>query len=90
MRATKSKPLLAVVPLHLTHYAGKWHISVADLVSALSSYRDEVVLPCVHCGEPFMATRTDALYCSPKCRIGAFRQRRRASNEAATHVPGIT
>jgi endogenous inhibitor of DNA gyrase (YacG/DUF329 family) len=28
---------------------------------------------CCQCGEPFMARRKSAIYCSPACRVAAFR-----------------
>jgi hypothetical protein len=30
---------------------------------------------CEHCGEPFAASRSDARYCTPKCRHAAWRAR---------------
>jgi hypothetical protein len=31
--------------------------------------------PCATCGEPFIPERSDRLYCSPKCKQRAYRQR---------------
>ncbi len=34
-------------------------------------------LNCERCGEPFVATRSDARYCSTACRVAAHRSRSR-------------
>jgi predicted nucleic acid-binding Zn ribbon protein len=34
------------------------------------------VTTCVHCGTTFTARRSDARYCSPRCRVAALRERR--------------
>ena len=39
---------------------------------------------CAHCGEPFEAKRSDALYCSGACRIAAHRGVTTSEEEAVT------
>jgi hypothetical protein len=34
--------------------------------------------PCERCGEPFTPTRSDARFCSGRCRVAAHRQREKA------------
>jgi hypothetical protein len=43
---------------------------------------------CRECGSTFIARRTDATFCSSKCRLKAFRQERRtAANETDSSAP---
>lgn len=37
--------------------------------------RDGSTRHCTTCGDPFVALRSDARYCSPRCRQKAYRQR---------------
>ena len=37
-------------------------------------------IPCATCGSEFTPIRSDARYCSPKCRQAAYRQRRSDSD----------
>lgn len=45
--------------------------------------------PCYHCGAPFRARRSDALYCPPPaaCRYKAWRARRHAPTLTVADLP---
>ena len=38
---------------------------------------------CTHCGSSFMPKRSDAIYCSTKCRVYAYRKKIKDSEEMA-------
>lgn len=40
---------------------------------------DSPVTVCSHCGTRFTAKRSDARYCSPRCRVAALRERRHST-----------
>jgi hypothetical protein len=42
-------------------------------------------MECQHCGQPFDAVRSDALYCGVRCRVAACRQR--GGNSGRVRIP---
>ena len=38
---------------------------------------------CARCGRPFRSSRITARYCSPTCRVAAWREARKGSPDAA-------
>lgn len=47
------------------------------------SPRPKHEVSCAQCGEHFMAVRRDAKYCSKRCDVRAFRQRKSTASSAA-------
>lgn len=41
---------------------------------------------CEHCHEPFVPTRSDARYCSTRCRVAAHRSRRTGTNPGTSNT----
>lgn len=48
---------------------------------------DLSVTSCVHCGTTFTARRSDARYCSPRCRVAALRERRQPAQRRRQPLP---
>lgn len=48
---------------------------------------DSPVTSCAHCGTTFTARRSDARYCSPRCRVAALRERRQPTQRRRQPLP---
>jgi hypothetical protein len=57
---------------HFTDYGG--HL-LAEARRNAARARHEQTRPCEHCGNAYVASRTDTRYCSPRCRVAAHRAR---------------
>ncbi len=73
------KDLLALNPKGLSVFIEelrKSETQTRQLRKRLEALRDKSVRACPACGRP-VAGRSDAIYCSPECRVRAHRESRR-------------
>lgn len=70
-RLPSEKYLKGLEPVQLTELGGRIK---HEHLNRRNAYRT-----CAHCGATWLA-RAGALYCQPKCRLAAFRARKKVNN----------